>query len=120
MDLEELANPLPQSAPRNPNADLPRLVPSKKALYGDRQPPEQASASGQPQASVAFSPAQYVAPVQRAPSQLFAVPQPQGGSFLQAGQSALAAPNVPNAPPLFIGFLTNDVSMQQIRNLFTS
>ena len=41
-------------------------------------------------------------------------------AFMQGNQIAMANPAGANMPPLFVGFLTNDVSMQQIRQLFTS
>jgi hypothetical protein len=41
-------------------------------------------------------------------------------SYLAPPQAALANPLNHSAPPLFVGFLTNDVSLGQIKNLFTT
>lgn len=119
MDLEELGQTQVHQVARNPTAELPRIVPSKKALYSDRLQSEQPSAPSQQQPAVVYNPVQYSQAPQKVQSQFFPSMQPQH-NFMNASQSAMAAPNTSNAPPLFIGFLTNDVSMNQIKNLFTT
>ena len=121
MDLEDLGNPPVHHTTRSATNELPRIVPTKKALYGDRQ--AQAESQVAPvhqQASVVYNPVHFGQSVQKSQSQHFAASQPLNQSFMTATHSAVAAPSLPNAPPLFIGFLTNDVSMDQIKNLFTS
>lgn len=113
MDVEELHEDSKPS--RNLTTDLPRLTLTKNALYGRNSSGlTQVNLTQQP--TLAYQPQQ--APAARQQYQPVAFQQPL--AFMQSHQSAVVNPGNSSTPPLFVGFMTNDVSMNQIRDLFTS
>ena len=120
MDIEEVSQQQGAQLHRTVSKEGPRLVPSKKALYGEKpsEPFDQPQRQPTRGFGITHTPMHH-APIQQSTTQNFGYQQVQP-AFMTSTQSAVAAPNMPNAPPLFVGFLTNDVSMGQIRNLFTS
>ena len=113
MDVEDL--PEDSKPVRNLTTDLPRLTLTKNALYG-RNSSGLTQATPAQQPTLAYQPQQ--APASRPQYQPVAFQQPP--AFMHSHQSAVVNPGNSSTPPLFVGFMTNDVSMNQIRDLFTS
>jgi hypothetical protein len=112
MDVEEFQQ---ETAPlKNTSTDLSRVIHQKRNLYRQStQLQSHEAAQALPTSSVVWQP--HTSHSQHPQQQ-----RPQQPAFLQPSQVAAAHPGAANVPPLFVGFLTNDVSMDQIRNLFTS
>lgn len=115
MDVEEL--PEEPKPVRNQTTDLSRLSLTKQALYGRNSSSQQPAPVALQQPTLTYQPQQ--SHVSRPQYQPVAFPQPQP-AFMSSHQSAAVNPQSGGTPPLFVGFLTNDVSMNQIRDLFTS
>lgn len=120
MDVEDLKD---EPAPlKNTNSDISRILHQKRNLYRQSTQPQLPSLQNVQEHSVVWQPHVSQVQGQPLPQQVYAQPAQvyQTPAFLQGSQAAVANPGAANMPPLFVGFLTNDVSMNQIRQLFTS